>query len=297
VTPRGAFSLAESIAFGFGQRDAEPGEPVMRLAFVLDGCARQVGVAVRQEPSGALQLEVTAPGGAPVEDATAQAAVAQASRVLSVDVDATGWDELGARDELLGRLQRARPGMRPPLFHSAYEALCWSVLSARRPARQMAAVRDAMGAQHGAVVEVAGRSLPVWLTPEQLLALDGHPGLPPLKLERLHGVARAALDGDLDTAALRALDPAEAKARLQRLAGIGPFYAELVVVRTLGHTDVVPTVEPTVLALAGELTGAPGPLSVEAFSQLAASWTPWRTWAAVAVRAAGPALLATTPGR
>jgi len=48
ITPLGAFSLRESAEFGFGQRDAQRFDGVMRLAFVLDDLRTPVGVAVRQ---------------------------------------------------------------------------------------------------------------------------------------------------------------------------------------------------------------------------------------------------------
>ena len=43
-------------------------------------------------------------------------------------------------------------------------------------------------------------------------------------------------------------DVAEVAAELRGFEGIGPFYAELVTVRALGHTDVLPATEPRVMA-------------------------------------------------
>ncbi|HEY5032056.1 MAG TPA: DNA-3-methyladenine glycosylase 2 family protein [Actinomycetes bacterium] len=298
ITPVGRFDLTQSLLFGFGQReaatgvvDAGSGTATMPLGFVLDGYDEQVGVVVSQQPSGALTLAVSRAGPASLD-----AARGQVARVLSVDVDATGWDALGERDPLVGALQGARPGLRPPLFYSAYEALVWAVLSARRPRLQMAKVRADLSAAHGATIDVAGQQVAVLPTPRQLLAVKSFPGLTAEKIERLHGVARAALDGRLDTAELRSLPVAEAAVRLRELDGIGPFYAELVIVRALGHTDVLPTAEPQLLAIAGELTGAGralSPAELDAYGR--EHWTPWRTWACVAVRAAGPALLEAPP--
>lgn len=285
IVPRGRFSLAQSIGFGFGQRDASS-EPVMRLGFVLDGYASAVGVALRQLDTGELDCVVTGS-----DDIAAVQAHVQ--RVLSLDVDATGWDELGQHDSLVGALQAAKPGLRPPLFYSAYEALAWSVLSARRPQKQMAAVRDRLATEHGTVIEVAGEPMAVMPLPEQLLAVETFPGLDEMKMQRLHGVAQAALDGHLDTQTLRELEPAEAMQQVQQLKGIGPFYATLVVVRTLGHTDVVATGEPRLLKLAGELTGKGRPLTDQELVDLAEPWRPWRTWATVAIRAAGASVVST----
>ena len=286
IVPLGRFDLTQSIGFGFGQREASGATAVMRLGFVFDGYTEQVGVAVEQRPSGVLHLEITS-----TDLADAEAAAQQVARVLSVDIDATGYDELGRRDALIGSLQAARPGLRPPLFYSAYEAVAWAVLSARRPRAQMAKVREDLSREHGVTLDVAGRPMPVLPTPEQLLRVEAFPGITPEKIERLHGVARAALAGRLDTAELRLLPVDEATARLRELPGIGPFFAELVVVRALGHTDVLPASEPQLLALAGELAGARHPLSPTELAELAQGWNPWRTWACVAVRAAGRLVL------
>jgi DNA-3-methyladenine glycosylase II len=283
---RGAFDLGQSIRFGFGQRAAGTAGP-LRLAFCLDGTWEQVAVAVTAPAPGILRFAVHG-------DAEPERIVGQAARILSVDVDASGYDALGGRDPLVRRLQEARPGLRPPLFHSAYEALCWSVLSARRPAAQMAQVRDRLGRAHGRVFELAGTEAVAFPTPDQLLRVQEFEGVPELKLSRLHAVAEAARDGELDTDALRRLDPSVAAARLQRLPGIGPFYAELVTVRTLGHTDVLPSAEVGAAEIAGSLLGRP--LDVAGLAEVAAAWTPWRTWVCVALRAAGPLVL-TVPGQ
>jgi DNA-3-methyladenine glycosylase II len=284
VRPLGAFDLQQSADFGFGQRDAIAGSAEMRMAFVLDGYAEHAAVHVTQEPDGMVAMTVSG-------TTDASAAIAQASRALSLDVDARGWDQLGRTDPLIGRLQAARPGLRPPLFYSAYEAAAWVALSARRPRQQMAVVRDKLSRQHGVVFDVAGESVAAFPTPERLLGVREFAGLPAAKLQRLHGVAEAALAGDLDTATLQAMPPDEAAARVRQLNGVGPFYAELIVIRALGNTDVAPTVEPQVLAIAGNLLGNGEPLTPEEFQQATVRWTPWRTWASVALRAAGPMLI------
>ena len=273
---RGRFDLAQSVTFGFGQRDASAGS-TMRLAFCLDGYREQVAVAVTQPAADLLRYEV-------IGEADPEAAVAQAERVLSVDIDGEPYDRLLVTDPVLSRIRDVRPGLRPPLFYSAYEALLWSVLSARRPAQQMAQLRARLSRAHGRVFQVAGEEVAAIPTPRQLLAIREFPAIPEIKLHRMHAVARAALDGDLDTERLRARDPGAVSTRLQRFDGIGPFYAELVTVRALGHTDVLPNSEPRVIAATGLLVGEPN-LSPAAFAELAQAWRPWRTWAAVAIRA------------
>src|SRR5262249_27248679 len=99
------------------------------------------------------------------------------------------------------------------------------------------------------------------------------------------GIARAARDGQLDPAELAALDPPVALRRLRSLPGIGTFYAELILIRACGVTDVLPANEPRVLALAGELYGLGRPVTVAEYAGRAEAWRPWRTWSTVLIRA------------
>jgi len=85
---------------------------------------------------------------------------------------------------------------------------------------------------------------------------------------------------------LLAEGPERAMAGLQALAGIGPFYSALIVIRGTGFTDVLPVSEPRVLELAARLYQLGGPPSEAEFRALAQPWKPFRTWTAVLIRAA-----------
>jgi DNA-3-methyladenine glycosylase II len=280
ISPRGPFSLAEAATFGFGQRDGRDWDGVMRLAFCLDGYASPAAAEVRQDAGGDVHLAVFAPPG------TDLAAVRdQVTRVLSLDHDATEFARIGQRDPVIGRLQAAAPGLRPPLFYSPYEAAAWSVLSARRPARQMMHLRALLSEAYGRTFDLAGQRLAAFPTPSQLLRVDSFPGLTPEKVERLHGVASAALEGRLDVSALKDLGPDAATAELQTIKGIGPFYSALIVIRGTGFTDVLPVSEPRALALVAQLYNLPEPPTEDQFRALAEPWRPFRTWATVLIRA------------
>ena len=285
IVPRGPFSLAEAIAFGFGQRDAAAGDDVMRLAFCLDGYRQQAGVVLRQDEAG-VHGTVHGPGGTDPDMVRQQVA-----RVLSLDHDAAGFLRAGERDPVLGALQEAAPGLRPPLFYSPYEAAAWAVLSMRRPPRQMMAVRDRLSRAHGAVFDLAGQQLAARPSPAQLLRIEAFPGIPADRIERLQGVARAAQEGRLDAARLLRLHPEEAMAGLREIPGIGPFYSALIVIRGTGFTDVLPLGEQKLRALVAQLYNLPVPVSDGTLSGLAEAWKPFRTWAAVLIRAAAKRVL------
>jgi DNA-3-methyladenine glycosylase II len=290
IVPRGPFSLAEAAAFGFGQREASGPDEVMRLAFCLDGYAVQVGVEVRQGEDGVVHGVVHGSG-----ELSGDAVRDQVARVLSLDHDGTEFTAAGERDPVIGRLQQIAPGLRPPLFYSPYEAAAWSVLSARRPARQMMTVRQRLSEAHGKVFDLGGQQVAAFPTPEALLRVDGFPGIPEDKLDRLHAVAETALSGKLAAPRLLEMGPEAAMADLQQINGIGPFYSALIVIRGTGFADVLPVAEPRALALAARLYKLEEPVSAETFAELAEPWRPLRTWAVVLIRAAGPKLLGGQP--
>lgn len=290
LTPQGPFSLRELALFGFGYRHDDAFDGTMRMAFVTDDYAHQAAVAVTQVGS-TVQVEVSGAGdhGGPGNHGGAdeQAVLAQVARVLSLDHDGRVFAEIGRRDPVIGRLQQAAPGLRPPQFYSAYDAAAWAVLSARRPAQQMAEVRRRLSETHGATFSVGGRTVAAFPTPAQLLEVTEFDGLNGQKLDRLHAIASAALSGELDTAALAREDPDAAMARMRQLPGIGPFYAALIVIRGCGRADVLPDNEPRSLDIAGRLYGFGRPVTPDELRELARNWQPMPTWALVLIRAAG----------
>ena len=281
LEPRGPFDLQQAIAFGFGPR--APGEDaLMRLAFAADESGLGAGVVVHQaEPGGPVT-------GAIHSDADPAGVARQVARILSLDVDAGPWEDLGDRDEVLGALQERFAGLRPVLFHSPYEAASWAVISARWGRVQATRARDAIAAAHGHTFKLAGEVLSAWPSPQRLLeALDAErvTGLPGEKLRRLHGVATAAAAGELDAERLHALGPEAAEDAVGELRGFGPFYRSLVVVRSVGFTDALAADEPRSRRAAAQLHGLAA-LEPDAFAALAEGWRPFRTWATVLLRVA-----------
>ncbi|HMI91790.1 MAG TPA: hypothetical protein VK509_10530 [Polyangiales bacterium] len=296
LEPQGPFSLREAALFGFGQRHEDAFDGWMRLSFCLDGYDAAVGVALRQDARGVVHGEI-AIGRAHAAEPGAIAA--QVARVLSLDVDARSFVALGERDPVLARLLAVAPGLRPPLFHSPYEAALWSVLSARRPWRVGQQWRSKLAQAAGTRFELQGRTswsvpLPQRIDELGAAAIARICGIEAQRAERIVAVASAAVAGELDATQLAQLarsDVARARALLKTLPGIGPFYADLILIRATGLTDLLPANEPRFLALLGTLYGLGAPATPEQAEQLARCWSPWRTWAAVLVRAAGPRVL------
>jgi len=248
---------------GLRSRRADLARPSQQLrsVFCVEGDWSRAEVQVTQDGRTA---RVVVTGGGDLE-----AAAAQACRFLSLDVDARGWPDVGRRDPVIADAQQQLPGLRPCGFHSPYEAAAWSVLSQRIRIVQAARLRDDLVHRHG-----EDGAFPA---PQVLRDLDLD--LPGRKAEYLHAVAEAALEGRLDGAALRSVDPDQAVRVVQEVKGLGPFAAELVVVRGANAPDALPRHERRLEAEVAERYGPDRTLT-----EVSTTWRPFRTWAAVHLR-------------
>jgi DNA-3-methyladenine glycosylase II len=284
----GEFSLRAAAGLHFGPGEGDPPDPRdrLRLAFPVDGGSGYAGAVLCQpdEPHGPVSVDFVLRDGA-----DPKLALAQVARIVSLDHDGAGFLRVGQADPVLGRLQRSHPGQRPVLFGSPYEAAAWAIVSARRRTASARRVLAELSIQLGDTFELDGETLHAFPQPEHLLQLgDRFAGLNLEKLTRLRGVATAAFDGELDARMLHALGPERAFAHVQRLNGIGPFYAGLIVLRATGFVDALPQVpEPRMLGHAARFYGRSEPPTLDWFSSLAERWRPFRTWATVLIRLAG----------
>jgi DNA-3-methyladenine glycosylase II len=286
VSPLGRFSLAASTAFLEGFTPAAYASPAapghLHLAYPLSGDRGVAGVCARQPsgPDGPVVLEAVVDGG----DARAhEAALDQLERILSLDIDGRGYEAVGERDPAIGRLQAQYPGLRPVLFLSPYEAAAWAIIGARIAIRQAARVKAAMARDLGTTARIHDDVLAAFPAATRLATLDHFPGLFGRKPEYLRGVAAAELDGRLDIERLRALPDERILDELRTIPGLGPFSAELVLLRAVGTTDRAPVTEsrlPRAVALA---YGRPEPTRDE-LAELTETWRPFRMWVTLLVR-------------
>jgi 3-methyladenine DNA glycosylase/8-oxoguanine DNA glycosylase len=280
LEPRGPFSLHSAISFlqGFAPamhgRGGEVGH--LHLAFVPDGERRAAGACVRTR-NGALVVEVSGAG-------PAGAAARQVERILSLDVDATGFPEVGERDPAIGRLQARYPGLRPVSFPSPFEAGAWFVISQRIRAEQGVALKARLSEELGERVAICGEERIAFPAPGVVAELEGVAGMPERKLATLRALAQAAVEGALDGERLRALGGDAAVEELQRLPGIGPFTAQGIVVRGAGEPDYLATAEPRMARAAALAYGVEAPLSTDELTRRGEAWRPYRSWVGVLLR-------------
>lgn len=281
IEPLGPFSLAAAQRFAGGFPAGIGGGGVagssIVMSFPVEGSDTSAAVELRQDPDGRVIGQTDAAA------SDLPAVVRQAARSLSLDHDGTGWPAVGERDPVIGRFQRQYDHMRPVCFYSAYEAATSFVIGQRISMRQSARVKDRLREAHGDRPTVEGRPYPAFPRPERLLELTEIPGVSARKVGWLHGIARAALDGRLDTETLRAMTRPEALAALGELPGVGPWTAEAVRLRGCGMADELPDhdeVSPRAIAQLYDRDE----IDRATLERMAEAWRPYRMWAIVLLR-------------
>jgi DNA-3-methyladenine glycosylase II len=272
--PRGPFDLAHQVQyFGEWLHEKDNADAIV-LPFAVEGWKGSAAVSLAQAPDGRIIGNVAGPA------VVVNAARDQALASLSLDIDAVEWTAMGRRNPPIGALQEKYRWLRPVLFYSPYEAAAGFIIGHRISIRQRRAIMARMAEELGDAIELRGQTFHAFPGPGVLSGLPRYEGISAEKIERLHGVARAALDGWLDRARLRSLSTDEARTRLQTLRGVGPFFADGILHRGAGLVDDVPNDDLTPLAVqkAYNLAQPPGR---EELQGIAESWRPFRTWTTV----------------
>jgi AraC family transcriptional regulator of adaptative response / DNA-3-methyladenine glycosylase II len=198
------------------------------------------------------------------------AAVHRVRRLLDLDNDPVAVDAALSCDASLARSVASVPGRRAPASVDAYETAVRAVIG------QQVSVAGARTVA-SRIVDVVGRRLaePIgaltheFPRPEDLaVAPDRAFSMPGARRDTIRRVAAAVADGELELH--DGVDPAVAHRQLLGLRGIGPWTADYVVMRGLGHPDTFLTNDLGVRHALDRL----GRSAADADG-----WAPWRSYA------------------
>ena len=211
--------------------------------------------------------------------------VVRLRRLFDLDADIAAVDEHLARDRVLARGVRERPGIRVPGAWDPFELAVRAVLG------QQVSVRAATTFA-GRIVAAHGRALP-----RARVRGDGDDGMPAMLFPTPARLAEADLTGvgltKARAATLNALAAAcaarpallqsagtleDTLADLCALPGIGPWTAQYIAMRALREPDAFPASDLGLLRAMETKAGRPTPA---ALAERAEAWRPWRAYAAL----------------
>lgn len=270
--PLGPFDLLFQNQFFNGWQVLGDGQTII-MAFPVEGWQSSAAVALSQSDKDPVELTV-------YSDGDPEAAHNQALAVLSLDEDGVGWPAVGERDSTLKELQTKYHYMRPSLFHSPYEAAAHFIIGHRISMVQGRKIREQIAMELGEKYTVDEEDFYAFPTPDKLLSLNEFKGLNSTKIERLHAVADAALEGWLTRAELKKLSEQEVLTKLERLPGVGPFFSQGILNRGVGGADGFTHDDLTYHAIALRYGLGKDP-SKDQVLEIADKWRPYRMWAVV----------------
>ena len=210
------------------------------------------------------------------------AAVERARRLVDADCDPVAIGDAFVGDAVLGRPARETPGLRVPGHVDGDELAVRAVLG-----QQVSLAAAGTGAAR--LVTEYGEPVDAGLVPDGLLLTHLFPraetlaALDPasLRMPRSRGralvaLARALADGDVRLD--RGADREATRDSMLAIPGIGPWTADYVALRALGHPDVF---LPTDLGVRNALRMLGHAASADAAgaARLADTWRPWRSYA------------------
>lgn len=201
-------------------------------------------------------------------------AVQRVRRMLDLDADAMALDEHLSRSPMLQPFVSANPGRRAPASPDPFEAAVKtivgqqvSVAGARTvTARLVAAIGDPLSIEDRELTHVFPQAAHIAEAPGDTFSM------PAARADALKALSRSVADGEIELD--HGSDPALIREQLLSLRGIGPWTADYILMRGLGHPDVF-------LETDLGVTKAIERLGIGASDAKDASmdWAPWRSYA------------------
>ncbi|HQR28312.1 MAG TPA: AlkA N-terminal domain-containing protein, partial [Nocardioides sp.] len=198
------------------------------------------------------------------------AAVERVRRLLDADCDPVAVTESFRADPALGPLARKHPGLRVPGHVDGNELAVRAVLGQQVSVAGARTLAERLAGAHGVQLDGAPDGLRLVFPDVTTLAALDPTTLP---MPRSRGRALVALAGALAEGRVRldrGADRHEVRRALLALPGIGPWTADYVALRALGHPDVFLPTDVGVRTALARLGEAPA---------AAERWRPWRSYA------------------
>ncbi|WP_020574257.1 DNA-3-methyladenine glycosylase 2 [Actinopolymorpha alba] len=202
-------------------------------------------------------------------------AAARCRRLLHLDADPMGVNDVLGRDPLIGPLVRARPGLRVPGSVDPFETAVRAVVGQQISVSAARTVAGQLVATYGdPLAHPAGSLTRTFPSPEALAGAGTLP-MPKARTRTVVALANAVADGKVDLTP--GADWDEATTALLEVPGIGPWTASYVALRGLGAPDAFPGTD---LGIRRALVDLGIDDHADTITKLADRWRPLRSYAA-----------------
>jgi AraC family transcriptional regulator of adaptative response / DNA-3-methyladenine glycosylase II len=223
----------------------------------------------------------TTPGGVPCRLTLTDlrdlpVAISRCRRLLDLDADPVAVDDALRADPTLQPLVDKAPGRRVPGTVDAAELAVRAVLGQQVSTAAARTLAGRLVLAHGTpITDPEGGLTHLFPGPADLAGLDPDAlAVPGSRRRTLLRLVTELATGELDLGP--GCDRGQARERLARLPGVGPWTLDLVAMRGLGDPDALLVGDLGVRRAARDLGLPPGPA---ALTHRARAWRPWRSYA------------------
>jgi AraC family transcriptional regulator of adaptative response / DNA-3-methyladenine glycosylase II len=247
-------------------------EETYRRTIEIEGQAGEIEVSNEPDESR-LRVRLTLPSYEQL-----MLVVERVRRIFDLGADPLQITNHLAQDSRLGKILKARPGLRMPGVWDAFELGVRAVLGQQLTFVDSKPVITRLVRTFGRPIKTAAPRLTrLFPRPEVLATADlSSIGMPPARAETLRALARATWQGKLNPAVCTSLD--DIVSRLCAIPGMGLRRANYIAMRAFGEPDALPAND---LGLRRVLSSGRTPPSEDEFLKLAENWRPWRAYAAI----------------
>lgn len=231
--------------------------------------------------SSALEVTVT---GSDLDDEDTRGVETLVRQLFHLDDDLAPFYEAIQADPTFSALARDCRGLRPVLIPDLFETIVWAIIGQQINVQFAAKCKRALVERFGEVATIDGQSYRLFPEPARLAEIP-EAELAAIQFSRqkiryVLGLSREVAAGRFNLDELRREAPEAALTRLQQILGVGRWTAEYVLMRGLGHRDVIPAGDGGLRRIIGERYGFGRSASETEVRALAERWAGWRGYAA-----------------
>jgi len=207
----------------------------------------------------------------------------QVERQFSTRLDLQPFYKLASSDPVLAALAAHFRGMRIPQAPTVFETIVCAIVEQQVNLSFAHQVKKALIETYGRFMDFEGRRYYAFPEPAALAITT------PRELRRLQvsgpkaryitALSRLVLDGTLDLEGMRQAEPAASYEKLMELKGVGPWTAQYVGLRALGHLDCLPADDVGLQKAVQSLYRLRKQPSGARVAKIARRWAGWRSYA------------------
>ena len=289
LTPTPPFDFAQSLSFIEGFSPTRDEQAIAELSLTKAVFVAGQVIVFRVVATGSVEqptLDYTLWSDQTISSTVQNLADDRIAFFLSLHDDLLPFYAIGEQDPAFASVLARLRGYHQVKFLTPFENACWAVLTQRTPMPVARTLKEALIKAFGDSLEVAGETYSAFPEPAPVAAAEHNALVKLVGNERratyLSAIAQAF--STTDEGWLRTAPTEEVIAWLRAIKGIGPWSAQFVALRGLGHVDFIPSGEERMLQAAARIYGTA--TDNAAIERIAAQYGSWQGYWAHYLRAA-----------